>query len=213
MKKKYPIITLCGSTRFKNEFMDAQKELTLRGYIVISVGLFGHAGDEEVWENMDEGTKTKTKMMLDSMHKEKIHMADEIFIINPNGYIGDSTWSEICYARMLGKPIEFMESVDEKSIDAMVEKHIYKAEELAWKQIDSILHSNGYYNIEDYVYFTHKRKQIVDPWISMETHYDGTPWPDHNNPEHAVNPFEYYGQEKVAFFIEEILMRFGEKDL
>ena len=47
----YKVITLCGSTRFKNEFMEAQKRLTLQGCIVISVGLFGHSGDQEVWEN------------------------------------------------------------------------------------------------------------------------------------------------------------------
>jgi len=46
---KYKVITLCGSTRFKDEFMEAQKRLTLEGNIVISVGLFGHSGDEEVW--------------------------------------------------------------------------------------------------------------------------------------------------------------------
>lgn len=48
----YKVITLCGSTRFKDEFLQVQKELTLQGNIVISVGLFGHAGDFEVWENM-----------------------------------------------------------------------------------------------------------------------------------------------------------------
>ena len=211
--KKYPIITLCGSTRFKNEFMNVQKELTLKGYIVISVGLFGHAGDEEVWECMDEGSRTKTKMMLDSMHKEKIRMADEIFVINPNGYIGESTWSEICYARMIGKEMQFIEPVDVGRIDAIVEEHIRKAEDLAWKQIDSILHSDGYYNLDDYVHFTYKRKKIVDPWINLETHYGGSPWPDHTNPEHAVNPFEYYGCEKTALFIEEILMRCGETSI
>lgn len=72
MINNYPIITLCGSTRFKNEFMEAQKKLTLEGNIVISVGLFGHSGDSEVWENMDEGTLTKTEEMLDDMHKRKI---------------------------------------------------------------------------------------------------------------------------------------------
>ena len=69
MKKKYPVITLCGSTRFKEEFIEAQKELTLAGNIVISVGLFGHSGDKEVWEGMDEDTLTDTKLMLDDMHK------------------------------------------------------------------------------------------------------------------------------------------------
>ena len=95
----YKVITLCGSTRFKDEFLQVQKELTLQGNIVISVGLFGHAGDFEVWENMSEGTLTKTKEMLDDMHKRKIDMADEIFVINVGGYIGDSTKSEIEYAK------------------------------------------------------------------------------------------------------------------
>ena len=52
MVGKYKVVTLCGSTRFRDEFMKAQKDLTLKGYIVISVGLFGHSGDQEVWENM-----------------------------------------------------------------------------------------------------------------------------------------------------------------
>lgn len=105
----YKIVTLCGSTRFKNEFMEVQKRLTLEGNIVISVGLFGHSGDTEVWENMDEGTLTKTKEMLDDMHKRKIDMADEIFVINVGGYIGDSTRSEIDYAIEHGKMVRYLE--------------------------------------------------------------------------------------------------------
>ena len=104
----YKVITLCGSTRFKKEFMDVQKRLTLEGNIVISVGLFGHSGDNEVWENMDEGTLTKTKGMLDDMHKRKIDMADEIFVINVDGYIGESTRSEIEYAKKTGKPVNYL---------------------------------------------------------------------------------------------------------
>lgn len=84
----YRVITLCGSTRFKDAFMEAQKRLTLEGNIVISVGLFGHSGDAEVWENMDEGTLTKTKEMLDDMHKRKIDLSDGIYVINVGGYIG-----------------------------------------------------------------------------------------------------------------------------
>ena len=101
--RKYKVITLCGSTRFKDQFLEAQKRLTLEGNIVISVGLFGHSGDNEVWENMDEGTLTATKAMLDDMHKAKIDMSDEIFVINVGGYIGESTRSEIEYAEMTGK--------------------------------------------------------------------------------------------------------------
>lgn len=111
MVGEYSVVTLCGSTRFKNEFMEVQKKLTLEGNIVISVGLFGHSGDSEVWENMDEGTLTKTKEMLDDMHKRKIDMSDSIFVINVGGYIGDSTKSEILYAKSQGKLIEFLEPV------------------------------------------------------------------------------------------------------
>lgn len=107
MQGKYKVITLCGSTRFKEEFMAMQKKLTLEGNIVISVGLFGHSGDSEVWENMDEGTLTKTKEMLDDMHKAKIDMADEIFVINVDGYIGESTRSEIEYAKSQGKMVRY----------------------------------------------------------------------------------------------------------
>lgn len=102
MIDKYPVITLCGSTRFKDQFLEAQKRLTLAGNIVISVDLFGHSGDDEVWT---EGTKE----MLDDMHKRKIDMADGIYVINVDGYIGQSTRSEIEYARSQGKTVEYLE--------------------------------------------------------------------------------------------------------
>ena len=102
MVGKYKVITLCGSTKFKEEYLNAQKQLTLEGNIVISVGLFGHRGDNEVWS---EGTKA----MLDDMHKRKIDMADEIFVINVGGYIGESTRSEIEYAKSTGKGVKFLE--------------------------------------------------------------------------------------------------------
>ena len=111
MNRQYPVITLCGSTRFKDAFMEAQKRLTLEGNIVISVGLFGHSGDSEVWENMDEGTLTSTKEMLDDMHKRKIDMADSIYVINVGGYIGDSTRSEIEYAKKTGKEVRYLEDM------------------------------------------------------------------------------------------------------
>ena len=109
MVGKYKVITLCGSTKFKDEFLREQKRLTLEGNIVISVGLFGHSGDSEVWEGMSEDTLTKTKEMLDDMHKRKIDMADEIFVINVGGYIGSSTRSEIEYAQLHGKIVKYLE--------------------------------------------------------------------------------------------------------
>ena len=103
MVKNYKVITLCGSTKFKDEFLQVQKDLTLKGNIVISVGLFGHSGDNEVWTD-------GTKEMLDDMHKRKIDMADEIFVINVNGYIGESTKSEIEYALKTNKKINYLET-------------------------------------------------------------------------------------------------------
>lgn len=101
MVGKYKVITLCGSTRFKEQFLEVQKRLTLEGNIVISVGLFGHSGDAEVWT-------PETKEMLDDMHR-KIDMADAIYVINVGGYIGESTRREIEYARSQGKEVLFME--------------------------------------------------------------------------------------------------------
>ena len=102
MVGKYKVITLCGSTKFKEQYLEAQKRLTLDGNIVISVGLFGHSGDDEVWT---EGTKS----MLDDMHKRKIDMADEIFVINVGGYLGESTRGEIEYAKSKGMVVRYLE--------------------------------------------------------------------------------------------------------
>ena len=98
----YRVVTLCGSTRFREAFLREQKRLTLAGCIVLSVGLFGHSGDGEVFT---EGTKE----MLDDMHKRKIDMADGIFVINVGGYIGESTRSESEYAMRTGKDVEYLE--------------------------------------------------------------------------------------------------------
>lgn len=110
MVGNYKVITLCGSTRFRDEFFKVQRDLTLKGNIVISVGVFNHGEDSKVWEKMDEKTMEKTKEMLDDMHKRKIDMADEIFVINVGGYIGESTKSEIEYAKTHGKKINYLEN-------------------------------------------------------------------------------------------------------
>ena len=105
----FKVITLCGSTRFKNEFLEEQKRLTLEGNIVITVGLFGHSGDDVVWT---EGVKD----MLDRQHLAKIDLADEIYVINVGDYIGDSTRREIAYAEFKGKTISYLEERRKPSI-------------------------------------------------------------------------------------------------
>ena len=96
---KYPVVTLCGSTRFKEDFERVNRDLTLLGNIVISVGAFGHAGDTFTEEQ---------KVMLDDIHKQKIDMADAIYVINRDNYIGESTRNEIEYAKKHDKAIMYM---------------------------------------------------------------------------------------------------------
>ena len=94
------IITLCGSTRFKKEIMDTARALTLEGHIVLAPFVFHHAEDEEM--------STETKIRLDNLHKEKINMSDAIFVVNVNGYIGESTYGEIDWANRMKKQIYFL---------------------------------------------------------------------------------------------------------
>jgi hypothetical protein len=101
--EKPRVVTLCGSTRFRVAFEQAQRDETLAGRIVISVGLFGHQ------EAMDMGGPTKA--MLDELHLRKIDISDEILVINQGGYIGESTRREIEYAISKGKTVRYMEGV------------------------------------------------------------------------------------------------------
>lgn len=101
--KKYNIITLCGSINFKNEFMKVQERLTLEGNIVFTPNFFNNIKKDEIDD--------KTKKMLDEMHRQKIDLSDEIYVINLNGYIGESTKSEIKYAQEKGKKISYLENI------------------------------------------------------------------------------------------------------
>lgn len=100
---KRQVITLCGSTKFKEEFERVNRELTLAGNVVISVGCFGHSGDSITDEQ---------KVMLDDIHKQKIDMADAIYVINKGGYIGESTKSEIEYAEKNKKKVFYMDTCE-----------------------------------------------------------------------------------------------------
>jgi len=101
------IICLCGSTRFKEAFMQANKEETLAGKIVLSVGTFPHTDSGQSPEN---ALGEDVKKMLDELHKRKIDLADEVLILNVGGYVGQSTASKIDYAQANGKPIRWLES-------------------------------------------------------------------------------------------------------
>lgn len=101
------IICLCGSTKFREAFHDANAKLTGEGNIVLSVGFFGHR--ELNAEYMASPEWPARKAALDQLHMRKIDLADEIFVINVGDYVGDSTWNEIEYAHKTGKPIRWLE--------------------------------------------------------------------------------------------------------
>lgn len=94
-----PIVCLCGSTRFKAEFEQANQRFTREGRIVVAPGVFGHAGDPLTDEE---------KVRLDALHLDKIDLAHQVFVVNPGGYIGESTRREIDYAESVGKPVLYL---------------------------------------------------------------------------------------------------------
>lgn len=102
INNKYKIITLCGSIKFKDEFMKIQEKLVLEGKIVF-LPIFFYNKNIEI--------NSETKEMLNKIHKQKIDMSDEIYVINLNGYIGESTESEIEYAKIKNKKISYLESI------------------------------------------------------------------------------------------------------
>mgnify|MGYP000852874434 CR=1 FL=1 len=97
-----PMVVICGSTRFRAEMADANRELTLAGCVVLAPGVFAHDGDQITEEQ---------KTALDALHLRKIDLADEVFVVDPDGYIGESTRREIDYARQHDKPIYFLSTM------------------------------------------------------------------------------------------------------
>lgn len=104
-----PIVCLCGSTQFYDEFQKANYEHTMNGEIVLSVGFYPHA---RARHGHGEGVAhdSAAKVALDELHKRKIDLADYVLVLNVGGYIGDSTRSEIAYAEQRGKPVRYLEA-------------------------------------------------------------------------------------------------------
>lgn len=97
------IVCLCGSTKFKQEFEEANVRETFNEHVVLSVCCFAHA--DNLWSLITPEMKSK----LDELHKRKIDLADEILVLNVGGYIGDSTKSEIAHAIKTGKKVRWLD--------------------------------------------------------------------------------------------------------
>lgn len=104
---KPTIVCLCGSTRFYQQFQEANYRETMNGKIVLSVGFYPHSSEQMHGEHI--GITPEQKEALDLLHLEKVKMADEVLILNVGGYIGSSTARELAYALELGKNVRFLE--------------------------------------------------------------------------------------------------------
>ena len=99
------VITLCGSTRFEAEFAAVNQRLTMEGCVVISLGMFS-LPDLPGYDWTADSSDLKVR--LGSVHFQKIRMADEVYIVDPGGYVGESTQREIACAESLGKPVRYL---------------------------------------------------------------------------------------------------------
>jgi len=104
------IVCLCGSTRFKDAFDEANYRETMAGRIVLSVGFFMHATGNRHGEGV--GATPEQKVELDTLHLRKIDLADEVLVLNVGGYIGESTRREIAYAIAQKKPVRYLEPLE-----------------------------------------------------------------------------------------------------
>lgn len=99
------VVTLCGSTRFEAEFAEVNQRLTMEGCVVISLGMFSLPDlPDHDWT----ADSSDLRGRLGDLHLQKIRMADEVYIVDPGGYVGESTRREIAYAESLGKPVRYL---------------------------------------------------------------------------------------------------------
>ena len=103
------IVCLCGSTKFKDAFTTSQLAETMAGKIVLTIGC-NMKSDQEIFGRLDYNEFRLIKARLDVLHFAKIDLADEILVLNVDGYIGESTEREIEYATMRGKAIRYWEA-------------------------------------------------------------------------------------------------------
>lgn len=105
--EKPKVVCFCGSTRFAEWFMIKRWELEKQGIITLGINILP---DNYFAEGNSHGAEQEgVKEILDELHKRKIDLSDEVFILNVNGYIGESTRSEIEYANSIGKIIKYLE--------------------------------------------------------------------------------------------------------
>ncbi len=110
---KFPVVCICGSTRFEKETKEMAENLTLGGQIVLMVNCWSM---KDKLHDPQTPMAEQTKTMLDAIHKEKIRMSDYIIVMNVGGYWGKSTQSEIDYAQKIGIPVKYLEPTNDNKL-------------------------------------------------------------------------------------------------
>jgi len=152
---KRKVVTVCGSTRFKDATLEAIDMLEHRGHIALSVGSFMHADELEFPDEV--------KADLDALHKDKIRISDYVYVVNPNGYVGSSTKSEIQLARNLGLPVEFL-FVRENDVNESVNDF---AEYMKAKLHDNS-HKSGWRDVYDHTLIVGLKDEIIELEEALE---------------------------------------------
>lgn len=106
-KDKIKIITLCGSFGYTEKFYEVRDKLTMEGNVVFMPSTINSS------INMAELTESQIRD-IHMIHDKKIMMSDEVFIINPKGYIGSDTRREINFAISMGKKVRYLVDIDKE---------------------------------------------------------------------------------------------------
>lgn len=97
-----PVVCICGSTRFAETMNEVSERLTLDGKIVVRPEVVTYSDADD-----PQRRDPAVKKALDELHKRKIDLAGEVFVVDVDGYVGESTRSEIAYAEAAGKPVRY----------------------------------------------------------------------------------------------------------
>ncbi|MEU0940734.1 hypothetical protein [Embleya sp. NPDC005971] len=101
-------VVLCGSMRFEAEMQEANRAESVAGRIVLAPAC-NLKEPHPLWAT--EADRERVKTALDRLHLDKIRDADEVLVINPGGYVGESTRKEIEFAQSIGRPIRSLEAL------------------------------------------------------------------------------------------------------
>lgn len=111
------VVTLCGSTRFKDEYEEVNRVLELNDWVVLTVASYYH-------KEKDRSLRRwilKYKKKLDRLHLAKIELSQAIIVIDVGGYVGSSTRNEIRHAVKRKKPVYYWSDESWKKLTQRLE--------------------------------------------------------------------------------------------